>query len=288
MELNDPNRNRRVGFLGVAVATLLTPGGKLFTSAMAAVTLAVVGMNMAPKEDPSGLADSAIQTGALEASGDMLDMSDLPAAGDTQMLSAETLLSDPSTAPGNPAAFTSQTMHSANSAASNIAGMDVSDISGGTGPTVLPPSIFLPQRDKNPDPEKPRCTVILVEELASNTEFAGDEAICLEEDKLAEKNGDPESTGNPEQESVTEPVAEPIIIASGSPSKSGPELTTPEYIGPSPEETSPANSAPIVERQLFQPLISVAAVPEPTTLALFLLGLLGFTQIYRKKKNKYL
>lgn len=285
MELNDPNRNRRAGFLGVAVATLLTPGGKLFTSAMAAATLAVVGMSLAPKEDQSGLADSAIHTGALEASGEMLDMSEPPTTGDTQMLSAETLVEDPSAAPGNPAAFTSQTMHSNNIAASNIAKMSVSDISGGSGPTVLPPPIFPPQDDKERDPKKPECTVVLVEELASNTELADDEVICLEDNKVAKKNGDPESTGNPEQESVTEPVSEPIIIASGSPSKPGPELTTPEYIGPSPEETSPANSGPIAERQLFQPLISVAAVPEPTTLALFLLGLLGVAQIYRK--NKY-
>ena len=282
MELNDPNRNRKAGFFGVAVATLLTPGGKLFTSAMAAATLAVVGMSLAPKEDSSGLADSAIQTGAPEASGGMLDLSEPPTSGDTQMLSAETLVEDPSAVPGNPAAFTSQTMHANNVAASNIAGIDVSNVGGGSGPSALPPTIFLPQRDKNPDSEKPKCTVVVVGELASNTELAGDEVICVEEDNVA-KNGDPEATGQPE--SVGEPVSEPIVIASDSPSKSGPALTTPEYIGPSPAETSPANSDPIVERQLFQPLISVAAVPEPTTLALFGLGLLGFAQIYRK--NKY-
>lgn len=286
MELNDPIRNRRVGFLGVAVATLLTPGGKLFTSAMAAMTVAaVVGMNMSSKETPSGLSVSPIHTGPLETSGEMLDISDLATAGDTHTLSAETLVSDPNAASGNPAAFTSQNMPSTNIAASNIAGMDVSNISGGSGPTVLPPQIF-PPRDKETDPKKPKCTVVLVGELASNTELAGDEVICLEDDKLAEKNGNPEPESVNEPVSDTKPVSEPIVIALGSPSKPEPELTMPEYVGPSPEETSPANSTPVVERQLFQPLISVAAVPEPTTLALFLLGLLGFAQIYRK--NKYL
>jgi len=284
MKLNDPNRNRKAGFFGVAVATLLTPGGKLFTSAMAAaVTIAAVVSNMGPSQSPSGPSGTAIDTGALEATGKMVDISDLPAAGDTQMLSAETLVEDPTTAPGNPAAFTSQSMSSANLAGANIASVAGGNIGGGSDSILGLP--LIPPQPKDPVP----CRVVLISELESNPELAENEVICL-----AEKKGDPESTDKPVPESVGEPVPEPIVIALSSPSGSEPplgsptgyqpELITPEYIGPTPQETS-STDAP-VERQLFQPLISVAAVPEPTTLALFGLGLLGFAQVYRKNKHQ--
>ncbi len=291
MKLNDPNRNRKAGFFGVAVATLLTPGGKLFTSAMAAaVTIAAVVSNMGPSQNPSGPSGAAIDTGALEATEKMMDISDLPTASDTQMLSAETLVEDPTAAPGNPATFTSQSMSSANFAGASIASAVGGNIGGGSGPIpVTPPLIFPTERENS---EKAECTVVLVGELESNPELVGDEDICLEDDKVAKKNGDPESTGGdpesaskPVPESVDEPVSEPIVIALSSPSKPEPELMTPEYIGPTPEETS-STDAPTVERQLFQPLVSVAAVPEPTTLALFGLGLLGFAQVYRKNKHQ--
>lgn len=286
MELNDPIRNRRVGFFGVAVATLLTPGGKLFTSAMAAaVTIAAVVSNMGPSQNPSGPSGAVIDTGALEATGKMMDISDLPTAGDTQMLSAETLVEDPTAAPGNPAVFTSHNMSSPNLTGANIAGMAIGNIGGGSGPILgIPP---IPTQPK--DPEK-QCTVILVGELNSNTELA-DEVICLEDDKVAKKNGDPESTGGdpestgePVPESVGGPVSEPIVIAL-APFKSEPELT-PEIVGPTPEETSPPKDAPTFQPLLFQPLASVAAVPEPTTLVLLGLGLLGLAQVYRKNKRQ--
>ena len=283
MKLNDPDRNRRAGFFGVAVATLLTPGGKLFTSAMAAaVTIAAVVSNMDSSQDPAGPSSAAIDTGALEAPGKTVDISDLPTTGDTQMLSAETLVEDPTAAPGMPAAFTSQNMSSGNLTGTNIAGIAVSNAGGGSE-SIIP----LPPRD----PSDPKCTPVLLSELDPNTELPKDEIICLEDFKkskkgnpesTAGKNGDPESTGEPE--STGGPGSEPLVIAL-APFSPEPELS-PEIVGPTPEETPIPNDAPTFQPLLIQPLASVAAVPEPTTLALLGLGLLGFAQVYRKNKHQ--
>lgn len=297
MKIKDKTRTRLTGYFGLAVATLLTPGGKLISSAVAAATVAsLIGMNMATKQDQANQPVSTMHSGALPTDGEILGIGNLTTTDETSdTLSAETLIPEPNAALGNQTAFAAQTRPFANIAAVNAVGVGAGGANAGGALSTFDPKISAPH---DPDPIKrdpKECTVVILGELARNTEIAGDKVTCLEKDTLASSEGNPESQTDSESQPVSKAgVPETGIPESGAPGtvvpKSWPAsysepvlLATPEYIGPDAKDVSAAQT-PLVVAEQDQPFISIATIPEPSTLGLFLMGLMGFVQVYRKNK----
>ena len=297
MKIKDKTRTRLIGYFGLAVATLLTPGGKLISSAVAAATVAgLIGMNMATKQDQANQPVPAIHSGGLPTDEEILGAGNLTTADEaSDTLSAETLIPEPNAALGNQTAFATQTMPAANMAAVNAVGVG-GEANAGSALSTFDPKISAQhgpdpiKHDSDPIKRDPKeCTVVILGELASNTEIMGDEITCLEKDTLASSEGNPESQTDSESPTVSRGVPEsdvPETVVPKSPA-SYPEpvlLATPEYIGPDSKDVSPTQM-PLVVAEQDQPFISIGAIPEPSTLGLFLMGLMGFVQVYRKNKT---
>lgn len=262
MELNDPNRNRRVGFLGVTIATLLTPGGKLFTSAMAAGALGVAGVALLAKDDPTSSGKSSApaiaQTSTSLNGAELLGLTDIPASESGY---------DPLTAAVSLPVNNQQVVLSTSQPSLSTAGMPAAinipaptvPLSNGVpvivmgGVPQLPPS--------NPgDPSDPGELPLLPEPLYIPNPIAGPE--------------EPDPDKKPDDE-------EKIIIAEYFPDDD--PLKGPDVLPPSPPPRDDEKN-PLVIDSGFQPLLTTAAIPIPPTIGLLLLGLVNLGWLlYRRR-----
>lgn len=130
MKIKDSARTRLTGYVGIIVTTLLTPGGKLISSAMAAaVVVGLVSLNTTDKNTKIADATPTIIPGDnTNLNPGLPGVRDLPlTVSQPDMLAPETLGSDqhesPALAPQTPqAGFTTQGISSDNLASTNIAG----------------------------------------------------------------------------------------------------------------------------------------------------------------------
>lgn len=267
MKTEANNRKRLMGYFGVAVTTLLTPGGKLFTSAMAAATV-VAGVAMLAKDPPNAStgktsAPSVAQTTPAFNSTELLGLSDIPAseAGYDPLVA---------TAPSYP--VSSQAVLSSYQPSigggSGVSSVPVANIPAPTtplsngGPVIVVGRGF-PQPPGSGEPPE-----------ASGNPLATPEVPALIDPK------EPEIIAGPSDEPRT-PAEPEIIIAEAFPEDD--PLKSPDVLPVSPP---PRNNDPLItETNLpgLQPLITTALLPIPSTLGLFLLGLVNLGWLYRRR-----
>lgn len=285
MKIKDSTRTRLTGYVGIIVTTLLTPGGKLISSAMAAaVVVGLVSLNASDQNTkiadakPTIPADaSTIDTGLLGVGG--LPMS-LPAS---DMLAPETLASNSN----EPLAFVSQDNHAGLTTQSvssdNLASTNIADASMGGVPT--PPATGPRPKIKFvagfPPNVTPECTPIsVIEDAIRKGVDVTDIVICKEEVVTADSRtpalGDePSDYGAPflgDAPSTNDPK---LLSAPGKvPKDNAPDA--------SPYSPKVAGLAPDISTREI-PLLALAAVSEPSTLAMLLLGLMGMASLYRRK-----
>lgn len=267
MKIKPSTRTRLIGYFGIAVTTLLTPGGKLISSALAAATVVGLASMNIPSEDEK-TSNSAIPiayTGIESMESGLLNVGDLSIAGsasDTltpEMLASDQYAAQTSTLQENQAAFTIQN----NTPSTNLASLNLpSDTANGGGlPSAFPfgPTSG-PQFTHNPSiPSSPQGTPPL-ETLAPET------LAPEKEDKVVTLD------------SISLPLEE-------NPSLLGPEVIAPEVLVlPASSIPDTEDGLPVADQQI-QPLFAIAAaeIPEPSTLGLFLLGLASFGWIYRSR-----
>lgn len=259
MELNDPIRNRRVGFLGVAVATLLTPGGKLFTSAMAAATLGVAGVALLAKDDPTSTGKSAApaiaQTSTALNGAELLALkSELPASESGYDLLTATPSNSPVPSQVIPSTFQSSINGGSNMSAVNIPAPTIPLSNGipviviGAGFPQAPESDEPPALPELADPPKP--------------------------DFIAKPSGKPNDVPPDE-----------IIIVEAFPEND--PLSGPDVLPASPPPPDDEKNPLVTDAGLpgIQSPLSTAALPIPSTLGLFLLGLASLGWLYRRRAD---
>lgn len=267
MKIKPSTRTRLIGYIGIAVTTLLTPGGKLISSALAAATVVGLASMNIPSEDEktSNSAAPIAYTGIESTESGLLDVSDLSIAGTTsdtltpEMLASDQYAAQISALQENQAAFKIQN----NTPSTNLASLSLpSDTANGgglpnafpAGPTSGPQFTPHPSISSSPQGTPP------LETLAPETLAPEKEGKVVTPD------------------SISLPLEE-------SPSLLGPKVIAPEVLA------LPASSIPNIEDglpvadQRIEPLFAIAAVeiPEPSTLGLFLLGLASFGWIYRSR-----
>lgn len=282
MELSNPEQNRKAGFLGVTIATLLTPGGKLFTSAVAAsLVVGAVALNEGPKQEQA----PNISEGALNIESEILDADNLSTTSD-DTLSPQTLAFGSPTLSSQPA-FAIQAMPPI-----HVAGIE----SPSSTPGFSMPSSFGGMSAYTPTTtdggsSAQDCKKVLVDESGKVVVDKDGKVICLDKQKTTGEGGTGDE-GSPTSEIIAGYIPDSTSSGDNSPSATdnslpvedvGDKSLPVEDVGPSVGDLSPSQ-APQSEDASFAPMISVTAVPEPATLALFLLGLAGFAQVYRKRK----
>ena len=283
MKTKNTTRTRLNGYIGIAVATLLTPSGKLISSAVAAATVVgLVSMSTSPK--PATVSMSAppvTYTGAEYIDNELLNAEQLPATeiGSDASVSEETkeVVKLPSVASINVAA----------------AG------SGGNGPSGggLPSSLPLGSGPGLPfdpdDPDGPRPPVLPQPETP--------ECIALNTDNLKiEGLEDVGGTGNPPEgckppvvvlADLPDPNMPPEVdeptVPGNPPSRGEPQYIPPE-VSDLPDDAIPTipagglDTIPTGEESIG-PFVTAAAIPEPSTLGLLLLGAISFGWVSRRK-----
>lgn len=251
MKLNDPNRNRKAGFLGVAVATLLTPGGKLFTSAMAGA-LGIAGVALLAKDDPTSSGKSSAPTIAETSTplngAELLGLTDIPASE-----SGYDPLTATATLPGNnqQVGLSGQPSFSTAgvSSATNVPA-STSPVSNGVPGGM--PQFPLGQPGQSGEPGE------IPEPPAVSEPLAG-------------------PTNSPEDNPDEKPD-ELIIIAEAFPDD---PLKGPDVLPPSPPPQD-ANNPLITDATPGIQALVPTAVSLPSTLALLLLGLASFGWVTRR------
>lgn len=261
MELNDPNRNRKVGFLGVTIATLLAPGGKLFTSAMAATALGVAGYALLGKDDPTSSGKSSApaieQTSTTLNGSELLGLTDIPASesGYDPLFAA-------TSSPLNNQQVVLSTSQASVSASGMPAAINMSastvPLSNGVAPLMMSagaPQNLSGEPGGSGQPGEPPEPPGITEAIAGPTDQPGD---------------------NPEKKPNDE------IIAEAFPDSD--PLKGPDVLPPSPP---PSDGVPLIDvagLPGIQPFLGAAQIPIPSTLGLLLLGLanLGWL-LYRRR-----
>lgn len=286
MELNNTARNRRVGYLGVAVATLLTPAGKLISSAVAAgVTVALITMNNPKVADvsktrvPNPVASSELIEEYF--ANELVDTSELaiPVTG------AEVLPTK-----NNSAGLQLTPMSTAIDIASNTANgpsgggfLGIPAFGAGFGATNILPSD--PQADceqvlKKNASERTALEKASCELQIAQTEDIKEEIVQLmaavilesgnpngEDEQVVGKNGEDEQVADKgEDEQVVDKKDEDNPV---KPKKQ-------------PEDQSNALPTRQVSSLTSDGLSTIAAIPEPSTIGLLLLGLFSLGWIYRR------
>ena len=275
MKIKNSMRTRLTGYVGIIVTTLLTPGGKLISSAMAAAL--VVGLvNLSTPDKTTKVAEATptiIPAEHTNLDPSLLGVRDLPlTVSQHDMLAPETLGSDqhesPALAPQTPqAGYTAPGISSDNLATTYIAGAS----SGGlptlpaTGPRFVPK--FVPG---SPPDITTKCTPISeIEDALRKGLVAPDVVICKEDVVTADSSppalGDAPSTNDPVL------LSAPVEVAK----ENAPYA--------SPYSPKIAGLAPDLFTQAIQPSLAIAAISEPSTPAMLFLGLIGIASLYRRK-----
>lgn len=299
MKIKPSTRTRLTGYFGIAVTTLLTPGGKLISSALAAATVAgVVGMNLPPKDEKTKNSAPPVAYTSVESNvNDLLNVSDLPiaeTASDTltpEMLASDQYAAQTYVPQENQSGFNPQSLPAANLVTLNTINPNTANAPDGFGVPNLPPlgpksaPEFPPQVFPKDEllPPQAKCTAVIKSgDSASKGAGVLDEVICNEEE---------------DHEVTTNPINPVLGEAPLGPSINDPEVLALPLdpakgfipVGSIPEEDAPplfpkiAALTPDTNQQI-QPLLAVAEISEPSTLAMLLLGLTGFGWRYRRKQ----
>lgn len=267
MKAESNNRKRLMGYFGVAVTTLLTPGGKLFTSAMAAATV-VAGIAMMAKDAPKSTNKSSTPTIAQTSTplingAELLGLTDIPASESGY---------DPLTA-------TASSVPVSNNAVLSLSTFQPSATGGAGMPAVNIPAPTIPLSNGVP--------VIVMGNGVPQLPGSDNPPV-----KPDEQPGIPEIPALPDArgpEIITEPDDQPnsptdpeIIIAKAFPDSD--PLKGPDVLPLSPPPRDDANNPLIADLALpsIQALVPTA-VSLPSTLALLLLGLANFGWITRRR-----
>lgn len=275
METQTGSRKRLMGYLGVAVTTLLTPGGKLFSSALAAATIVgVAGVAMlSDKNDESNAKPSTpaiAQTGAMLTGDELLGLTDLPAMeSGFDPLTAST--SVPATNVSAPSAASIQASQSTPSMRPIHVAPTPVPLSNGVPVIVIGDG--MPQTSRPIEPSA-------IPKLPTPETLAVLPAIPEDENSFPPKVQD-QGNEEPKDPIVSEaPDARPILDdpeVLALPKKNG--LTDPNNTGDAPLFTADAG----FPSQAILPLLSHTQLPAPSTLGLFLLGLANFGWLYRRR-----
>jgi len=300
MEINYTTRNRRLGYLGAAVATLLTPAGKLISSAVAAgVTVALITMSDPKVTDvpktpvPNPVASSELLQEYF--ANELTNTSDLsiPVTG------AEVLPTK-----NNSAGLQLTPMPTAVDIASNTANgpsggsfLDIPALGAGFGPPnilISNPQVDCEQVLKKDASERTALEKALCELQIAQTEEIKEEILQLitygtsdngdqnpgikpladNDPPLITGNGPSLTDGtsnNGDQNPRIKPLADndrPLIT------RNGPSLPAdPGTPKKNPDDSSTVLPSEPVFRLASDVPVTIAAIPEPSTIGLLLLGL---------------
>lgn len=273
MKLKPGTRTRLNGYLAIAVTTLLTPGGKLISSAVAAATVVgVVAMNTPKQDENVGSSSPTIQTaGSPENS--ILNVSGLTGGTEPDMLTPDALGTDQNTAqkvsneikpfqavitaPSENRVALSYTMSASSGGFGAPSPPIFNPISGPeSGPATSEPSILPPDDASKPDlGELPPPKDLLASPDIADAPIHG-------------------------------PVTNELPVAGDVPPSTEEGFPAPGEIFP-PEVIAKFAPMSLAASPLDAVLpLDAAAIPEPSTLAMVLLGLTGLGRIYRRKQDQ--
>ena len=282
MELNNAVRNRRVGFLGVAIATLLTPAGKLISSAVAAgVTMALVTTTVS-----DGTTDIEIENTQVA----QLATSSAPIPDYFEMGMSELTISEPAAEllatreNSNGMVLASMpSMSVLSNTANGPSGGNLSELPA-MGVGFGPPPIIITGGPA--DPKGPNCEQVLKMDPKEIPEEI--KVICeVIPELIAQVPPVPEATP-PVPEAIPEPNnpsdnPPPLIVSNTPPEEKQPD--TPEKNQPRTPDDEP-KKWPLPSEPVSSPtgeFVAAAAIPEPSTIGLLVLGLFGLGWITRRK-----
>lgn len=280
MELNNAVRNRRVGFLGVAIATLLTPAGKLISSAVAAgVTMALVtttvsdgttGIEIENAELPQLATSSAAIPDYFE-----MGMSELTISEPAAELLATRENSNGMMLASMPS------MGVLSNSANGPSGGNLSEIPA-MGVGFGPPPIII--TGDPADPKGPNCEQVLKKDPSERTE---EEKVCEVIPEIIALVPPVPEAPPPVPEAIPETnnpsVNPPPLIVSNTPPEEE-QQRTPEKEQPRKPDDEP-KKWPLPSEPVSSPtgeFVAAAAIPEPSTIGLLLLGLIGLGWITRR------
>lgn len=287
--MENATRNRWTGYFGVAIATLLTPAGKLISSAVAAgVAVALIAAN-----DNTGTEPSAPPPPRLETSSALIEdyfENEIATGALTSFEPQEAIDAINEKSVGLiPATMPSTiVLSNTDNASSGRGAMDTSPLAW-----LLAPLSILREPDIDID-----CDQVLIKDVSQRTEL--ENTVCEATIAQAEQTKEETvaliaevepTTGEGSNRIVVIPTSEgsnpiiptsegsnpPLVIATNNSPEDEPTGATP------PQPRNGLSSDPIVSSS-GNDAILIAAIPEPSTIGLMLLGLAGLGSIYRRKR----
>lgn len=268
--MKNATRNRWTGYFGVAIATLLTPAGKLISSAVAAgVAVALIAANDNAVTEPSAPPPPRLDTSSALIE-DYFE-NEIATGALTSFEPEEAIAAINEKSVGLiPAAMPSTiVLSNTDNASSGRGAMDTSPLAW-----LLAPLSILREPDIDID-----CDQVLIKDVSQRTEL--ENTVC-------------EATIAQAQQTKEETVA---LIAEVEPTTgegSNPPLVIATSNAPQPPEDEPTSATPPQPRNGLSsdPIVSssgndailIAAIPEPSTIGLILLGLAGLGSIYRRQR----
>lgn len=304
MEMKNSTRNRWLGYFGLAVATLLTPAGKLISSAVAAAATVTALINMSGPEVDMEMSPVP----AHATSSDHIDeyiTNELATVSDQSIMEQD---SDFLETHESGAAMTLSAMPPAGIIATNSStGPSGGGLSNApsTGPMSGPgmsgpgPISRGDPRGEDPSPIKLDCTEILKKDASEISDL--EKALCdpivtkttpdadIPPDIVADsKPSSPAETTIPTEPSNPAETTAPTKLSNPAEPSIPTELVNLPKIAELddlPPTIIPASDPVQTHRTISDDSRSTAvitAIPEPSTLGLMLLGMLGLVWIYRR------
>lgn len=277
--MKNATRNRWTGYFGVAIATLLTPAGKLISSAVAAgVAVALIAANDNAVTEPSAPPPPRLDTSSALIE-DYFE-NEIAAGALTSFEPQEAIAAINEKSVGLiPAAMPSTiVLSNTDNASSGRGAMDTSPLAW-----LLAPLSILREPDIDID-----CDQVLIKDVSQRTEL--ENTVCEATIAQAQQTKEETVALIAEVEPTTgEGSNTPLVIAT-----SNPPLVIATSNAPQPPEDEPTSATPPQPRNGLSsdPIVSssgndailIAAIPEPSTIGLMLLGLAGLGSIYRRQR----
>lgn len=266
MELNNTVRNRRVGFLGVAVATLLTPAGKLISSAVAAgVTMALVTTTMSDGTTAIDMENTPVPHLATS-SAPIPEYFEVAMSELTISEPAAELLATGENSPGMMLASMPSAVVLTSNTDNGPSGGNLIEMPA-MGSAFAPPPLVLraPQVD---------CAQVLNKDASERTEQ--EKALCEAQiTQTTEIKGEIIALYTEVTPTTGEGSNQPTLVVSNTPEEV--VKTTGDGTNPPTDPNTPPKGLPSepVSPTTGNALVTIAAIPEPSTIGLLLLGLFG-------------